>query len=381
MKRFSELNNQPEISALEYGMDFRLPEYRREVFLRFYEFHLKYKAHAGAVYYVFPALFQKFNFTPEQKLWFCFINGCSQHVLTTWEIFSAFPDFDFQKDFERLCGFFKANYSRFGWDTDRRYHKTKFLECVKNYWEICDRFGGQLELFSTLTRTGDPFVNFNAAWAFTMKNFVYFGRLACFSYLEYLRISGLNLDCGNLFFDDLSGSKSHRNGLCKVLGRDDYDWHSSNPNFSGEYTAADFADFDREAAALLTEARRRFNHPDIGLFTLETTLCCYKSWHRPNRRYPNVYNDMFAARILKHQTHWNGNGEIFWQIRRESLPRYLRIEDSPADLGLTPPKQNQYLYTGQVIMMDRDWSCFKNDYNDWVNAHNPPPVKVSGAGA
>ena len=39
-----------EESKLVEGLDFRLPKYRREVFLRFYEFHDKYKGHAGAVY-------------------------------------------------------------------------------------------------------------------------------------------------------------------------------------------------------------------------------------------------------------------------------------------------------------------------------------------
>ena len=38
------------------GTDFRMQEYRREVFLRFYEFHLRYRSHAGAVYYVMPYL-------------------------------------------------------------------------------------------------------------------------------------------------------------------------------------------------------------------------------------------------------------------------------------------------------------------------------------
>lgn len=34
-----------------------------------------------------------------------------------------------------------------------------------------------------------------------------------------------------------------------------------------------------------------------GDFTLESALCTYKSWHRPNRRYVNVYSDMLHGRI------------------------------------------------------------------------------------
>ena len=54
MLRYCEENNIPEVTDLKAGMDFRKPEYRREVFLRFYEFHLKYRAHAGGVYQFIP---------------------------------------------------------------------------------------------------------------------------------------------------------------------------------------------------------------------------------------------------------------------------------------------------------------------------------------
>jgi len=29
-------------------------------------------------------------------------------------------------------------------------------------------------------------------------------------------------------------------------------------------------------------------------------------------------------------------------------------------------KQDHYRNTGQVIMMDKEWDCFKNNYNDYV---------------
>ena len=70
--RYTEQN----ITNLSKGTDFRLPEYRREVFLRFYEFHLMYKAHPGAVYYMFPYLINKFNISEEDKFWLAYINGC-----------------------------------------------------------------------------------------------------------------------------------------------------------------------------------------------------------------------------------------------------------------------------------------------------------------
>jgi hypothetical protein len=54
---------------------------------------------------------------------------------------------------------------------------------------------------------------------------------------------------------------------------------------------------------------------------------------------------------------------MLWAARRAALPAHLRLEDCPNDPGLCPAKQNWYRETGQVIMMDHEWPCFKNDFN------------------
>ena len=45
--------------------DWRLPEHRREVFLDFYEFHLRYRSHPGGVYYIMPYLKDRFGWSEE----------------------------------------------------------------------------------------------------------------------------------------------------------------------------------------------------------------------------------------------------------------------------------------------------------------------------
>jgi len=367
--RYSDLNNDPEVRELEAGMDFRLPRFRREVFLRFYEFHLKYKAHPGAVYYVMPFLAEVNGWGPEEKLWFAYINGNTQHPLTSYIIFSEFPSLA-KLDRAKLRTWFQANYEKLEFDTDRRYFKTHFLECVSNYLELL-RGRTQEAFFNSFASSQDERENFRRLWSMMLQNYIYFGRLSCFSYAEYLRINGVRVECDQLFLEDMNGSKSHRNGLCKVLGRDDLDWHDSNPAFPG-YPPNVIAWLKEEADRLLFDARYRMQDKpyfqDVGFFTLESTLCNYKSWHRPNRRYPNVYNDMFYNRIKKSETRWGTRFGQFWAARKKYLPQYLRLEDNPADCGVVPKKQNHYLKTGQPIMMDREWPCFVNDFNDAVNA-------------
>jgi hypothetical protein len=358
--RYCKLNNQEEVKELRFGMDFREPKYRREVFLRFYEFHLKYKAHAGAVYYVFPFLFEKYQMTTEQKLWFAYINGCTQNVISTFMIWEQIPNLN-EIDLPKFSKWFRTNYDKLGWDTDRRYVKNVFEDCIQSYIEI---LGGktQEEYFNVDPAPEDKYLNFNMLWDKVINNFPTFGRLATFSYLEYLKIVGLNIDCTSLFLDDISGSKSHRNGLCKVLGRDDLDWYKTEVIYDEQTINW----LGLEGALLLEEAKQRFPHEDISYFTLETTLCCYKSWHRPNRRYPNVYNDMFYDRIKYAESKWRKKLPVFWEARKKYLPKQLRLEDNPADLGVHKSKQNHYRLTGQVIMMDKDWGCFENDYNDFI---------------
>ena len=355
-----------EIRNLEHGLDFRDVKYRREVFLNFYEFHLKYKSHPGAVYYMMPYISEQLNFTQEDKLWFAYINGCTQNILTTYIIFKQFPKLE-EIDFLELETWFNPNWSKLAWDMDRRYAKAKFITCVKDYKAHLNG-KTQVEFFNSIGGSVDSYANFNTTWDYVINKFFLFGRLSTFSYLEYLKIMGLNIDCDKLFLYDMDGSKSHRNGLCKVLGRDDLDWHDKlNPHFEG-YTSDIIDWLITEGESLLHESKARFKDEpyltDVSYFTLESTLCCYKSWYRKNRRYANVYNDMFYNRIKFAESKWDGEIDfsIFWNGRKKYLPEYLRLEDNPTDPGLTPTKQNHFRNTGEVIMMDKDFSYFKNSF-------------------
>lgn len=362
-----------QVSNLEKGFDFRLPIYRREVFLRLYEFHLKYGTHPGLVYMLMPYLFKKFGWTQEQKYWFAFINGCTQNPCTSWVIFNHFPDYEKITETE-LENWHRKNWKNLFYDIDRRYVKGHFVENFINYRK---NLGGlsQVDFFENkLCNTDNKYKNFYEVWDKVISDFFMFGRLSTYSYLEYLKIMGLNIDCPELFLEDLSGSKSHRNGLMILNGRDDLDWHKDNPKVvSHNKEVVDFA--INQGQLLLKQAKMRFFtkpfYGDVNYFTLESTLCCFKSHFRVNRRYPNVYTDMLFERIKKAETTtWgNLNFDVFWEARQECLPKHLLLEFNKKDPTyikgkLDQEKQNHFRLTGQIIMMDKEWSCFENDFND-----------------
>lgn len=367
--RFCKEHGLEEVSDLKEGMDFRLPQYRREVFMRLYEFHLKYRSHPGLVYLIMPYLFKKFNWDKEQRYWFAFINGCTQNPCTSWVIFNKFPNFNEITE-EKLEEWHINNWRRLDYDIDKRYSKGHFVENFVNYKKNLCGLTQEQFFEQGLCNTGNKYENFYNVWDKVIKDFFLFGRLSTYSYLEYLKIMGLDIDCPELFLEDLNGSKSHRNGILKVCGLDELEWKKDNVSITTH--SKDIVDFAiDEGSKLISEAKQRFKgrdfFGDVNYFTLESTLCCYKSHFRINRRYPNIYTDMMFDRIKKAETHgWEKEGitfEIFWEARREKLPRHLLLEYNPKDVGLKPLKQNHFRLTGQMIMIDLEWECFKNDYN------------------
>lgn len=354
--RYCDLIGEKEVKDFTTTDDLRLPRFRREVFHRFYTFHLKHKTHPGCVYFLLPALAEKEGLDTEGQFEAAFVNGNTQNPVTTSLLL---------KNGRGGYGkFFKTHYSRLAFDTDRRYHKKEFLRAVSFYRS---KVGDSQEAFFN-SLAEEPWEKVFK----TIREFHSFGRLSTWSYLEYLRIIGLPIEPSDLMLRDLDGSKSHRNGLSRVLGRDDLDWHRSNPTgFAGAYSEAVLDWLTQEAATLLSEARVRAKgrawEADVNFFTLESALCTYKSWHRPNRRYPNVYADMLVERIRGAEKNWpEEDFSWLWEARRKQIPAHLRLEDNPTDPGLSPDKQNHYLTTGRPIMMSIDWTDFRNTFDSRI---------------
>jgi hypothetical protein len=349
---------------LERGMDFRLPEYRREVFLRFWMFHCRYRSHPGAVYYLLPWLRGHYGWTAEEALWFAFLNGNTQHPVTSLILHQRCPDPADGPAVFRMLAFYREHYARLAFDTDRRHWKGNLPDAVSSYRRLLRRYGGsQAQMWEAAASGG-----FAGVWD-TATSIHGFGRLSAFSYTEYLKIMGVPFDCDDLMLGDRDGSRSHRNGLCIATGQDDLVWDKALGSYDGRYPPETIASLERLAAGLREEARDRARGEawlqDVDYFTLESALCTYKSWHKPNRRYPGVYNDLLYDRLKRYEQTWPGGEKWtapFWRARRECLPRWLRLEDQPYDPGCVPLKQNWYREYGEVPVMGHDdpafWSTF-----------------------
>ena len=331
-------------------IDWRLPEHRREAFMRFYGFHLKYRSHPGCVYSLLPAIAEAYDLDEDQRAWLVWLNGNTQNAVTSLLLLEAAPHPD---DWKKAVDFWNDNFKALEWDTDRRHQKSKFGQATERWYLEHGMFAGDSWLENADT--------WDTAWRFS-KSQPFMGRLSAWSMLEYARIllGPVIPDAGEWLLADKKGSQSHRNGLALVKGYESVYWEPDVAEMLG--IVDDLAEFGDD---LLAEARERFPlEPDVGRLTMESALCTFKSWFKVNRRYPNVYADMMYNRIKKGEERFGkGRFDLLWETRQRDLPAPLRLEDNPFDPGLAPEKQNHFRETGQIPMMWVDYPDMISDFD------------------
>lgn len=319
-------------------VDWREPGRKEEAFLQFFRFHLKYKSHPGCVYALLPALADHYDMDEDQRAWLVWLNGNTQNAVTTALLLEAAPH---PSAWRHAVAFWNENFKLLEWDTDRRHQKSKFGVATEQWAE---RYSASAPLdWMMVGQHG-----WDDTWRYAFDQ-PYMGRLSAWSMIEYARILLPGIpDAGTWMLEDKSGSKSHRNGIATVKGYDAVYWDEDTPDMLGIVT-----ELESYADVLLAQV----DHPDASRLTMESALCTFKSWHKPNRRYPNVYADMMYGRIKKAEARF-GEREVFdllWNARREHLPPHLRLEATTNDPGLVPVKQNWFRETGEIILMHNDW--------------------------
>jgi hypothetical protein len=352
------------VTELTEGMDFRRTELRREVFLRFYEWSVRWGSFPGGVHYVLPYVAEAMELDLEQRFWLAWLNANTQNPVTSLLLLQEAPRL---RDAERAVAFWRRSYSLLDWDTDRRYHKARFSDAMDSYTSAtaCSCTMPQFRYF----RDGQDWEQ----WWVRASALRTMGRLSTWSYLEYLRIllgQVVVPDAASLYLEDIQGSRSHRNGLALVTGHDHLvvDKQLGRPGITDAVYDRDVLEYlGEEAHGLFAEAQQRAG-AGASLLSLESALCTYKSWHKPNRRYPGVYNDMLYNRLITAENRWGHRFDVLWEARARSLPARLLLEKQPYDPGLSPVKQNWYLQHGEVINMTEDWSCFQNGFEKAVQA-------------
>ena len=298
------------------------------------------------VYSLLPAVADCAGLNDDERAWLVWLNGNTQNVVTSLLLLEA-SGFSAQ-GWQKAVDFWNDHFKDLEWDTDRRHQKSKFGEAT-------EKWVSQAGEHPSRGWEAAGLVGWDAVWSHAISQ-PYMGRLSAWSMSEYARIllgPDVIPDAGDFMFRDHRGSNSHRNGLHVVLGYDATYWKAGKDD--DEYLPDEV--MESLADVLLEEARQRNQgtpwEQDVSRLTMESAFCTYKSWHKPNRRYPGVYADMMYNRIRKAEARFGRRFDLLWATRQRDLPYYLRLEDNLSDPGLSPVKQNFYLDTGEIPVLGR----------------------------
>jgi hypothetical protein len=312
--------------------DYRQPEHRREYFSKLYRLNLEQGIMPGLVYLYMPELAQRKGWDAEQRLWFAFLNGMTQNPITTLRLFERLPQVPpAGAALVSFTEWFNTEWDSLQFDTDRRYQKKDTVDSIKAYALVVDKFGSQEGALSNRT--------YQQLWTLVREEYRSFGRLSTFSYLEYVALNGFGADCDDLLFEDKAGSRSHRNGMLFLIGKDELVWDKRLEN--GQM--GNYSNFKPMCSWLAKQADEYLSEfaaanpgvPNVGRFTLESNLCTFKN-HFFGRRYPGVYADMAWERIQRaDERGLQAYTEVFKQIRADRLPEWLRMEcEAPNGKGV-----------------------------------------------
>ena len=214
-------------------------------------------------------------------------------------------------DLERLKDWNNNNYKRLRYQTDTKYNKGFLPQQFESYRDFIDN-KSQRNVFKVYQG------KYNLLRSKIIKNFYKFGRYSTWFYMQTLKdCVGLQVLPNNLVLSDKSGSKSHRNGLCYALGKDDW----VNKNLSSDCIS--FLEYEAKDLQLKLEKKYQVK---IDLYQMETCLCSFKKIFRRSRgRYLGYYLDRQAEEIKQvEKDGWNGiDWSVFWDGRNETLEKKL----------------------------------------------------------
>lgn len=294
-------------------MDFKTQ--RREGFIQWYRWSLE-NEDCDPTLYMLNYLFNRYEHNVEQRLWVCWLFGGTYYAPTAWVIWNEFPDMELV-GLGRIDRWNSENYRRLRYQVDTRYNKGHLPKMFQTYKEWV---GGKTQKERILSfREDDPVKYFWNLWGEVRKHFFKFGRYSTWFYLQTLRkCAGVPVEAPHLMLEDYEGSKSHRNGLCKALGKDDW--------YDAKLDKTQIAWLNDGARDILAEMKARYPSLDCEYFGMESCLCSYKKTFRvKDGRYLGYYLDRQAEEISQVENDgWHGiDWRPWWEARKEMLNESL----------------------------------------------------------
>ncbi len=318
-------------------MDYRLAENRREAFIRWYAWSLKYDDCDPAVWCT-NYLHKRYEHNDEERIWLAWLYGNTYQLPTAWVLKNEFPDFELAT-VDRMEQWNTANYKRLRYQTDTKWNKGHLPAMFASYQKFIGNKTQREAMESYYGHNEEE--NFDNLWKSIKSGLHKFGRYSTWFYLQHLKhTAGIRINPTSLMLDDYDGSRSHRNGLLFALAQEH--------DVDRKLTRAEYANLESQAYEILCETQARFPEltSSIDYFTMETCLCSYKKIFREHHgRYLGYYLDRQAEEIkMAEGDGWYGiDWDVLWQARNETID--LRLDN---DRGIDKDRYSSFLNTGKL---------------------------------
>jgi hypothetical protein len=298
-------------------MDYRLKENRTEAFIKWYAWSVEFGDCDPAVWLT-NYLNKRYEHNVEERLWLAWLYGNTYHLPTAWILKQEFPDFELAT-IDRITQWNAENYKRLRYQTDTKWNKGHLPAMFSSYQEFIGKGNSQDEVLRSYLGDNEK-QGFANLWNAISGRLHKFGRYGTWFYMQHLaQTCDLPIYSGapkGLKLDDYSGSRSHRNGLCYVVGKDDW--------IDQRLTASEYHWL--EEAAFLIEEECMVRFPQLAHhfnpFNTETCLCSFKKLFRTKHgRYLGYYLDRQSEEIQQVENDgWYGiDWNVLWQARNECL--------------------------------------------------------------
>jgi hypothetical protein len=322
-------------------MDYRLEQNRKEAFIRWYAWSLKYDDCDPAVWCT-NYLHKRYEHNDEERIWFAWLYGNTYQLPTAWVLKNEFPDFELAT-VDRMEQWNTANYKRLRYQTDTKWNKGHLPSMFASYQKFIGNKPQREVLESYYGNTEEQ--NFDNLWKSVKSNLHKFGRYSTWFYLQHLKhTANIRINPTSLMLDDYDGSRSHRNGLLFAIAQE----HDVDRNL----TSGEYANLESQAYEILSETQARFPELSsiIDYFTMETCLCSFKKIFREKHgRYLGYYLDRQAEEILQCEKDgwWGIDWDVLWQAREETID--LRLDHKR---GIDKEKFASFLRTGTLEKLE-----------------------------
>jgi hypothetical protein len=318
-------------------MDYRLKENRRESFIRWYVWSLKYDDCDPAVWCT-NYLHKRYEHNDEERIWLAWLYGNTYQLPTAWVLKNEFPDFELAT-VDRITQWNTTNYKRLRYQTDTKWNKGHLPSMFSSYQQFIGN-GTQRERLESYYE-GDAKKNFDALWGALKGNLHKFGRYSTWFYMQHLKhTAAIDIEPSSLMLDDYDGSRSHRNGLLLAIGQDD--------DYDRKLTRSEYQYLEDVSDGIRIECLERFPElaDQINFFTMETCLCSYKKIFREHHgRYLGYYLDRQAEEIKMAECDgWYGiDWDVLWQARNETID--IRLDHKR---GIDKERFSSFINTGKL---------------------------------